>query len=70
MQKPSSSKMQELQRLLLTFRIPESRKTDLRWLRDNVGIQNSGHRDLETVIKLVVELLKEANDTRKNDFLR
>ena len=53
-----------LNKLLETFSLPEEKKNDLNWLNKSVAVQNSGHRDLAEVQKIVVELLNEKNKHR------
>lgn len=56
--------------LLDTFKYPKEKIKDLNWMKNNIEVKNTGHRDLDEVKKIVVELLKEKNKTRVKNFVK
>lgn len=56
--------------LLNTFNCPPEKKNDLLWLKENIAVKNTGHRDLPDVQRIVLELLIEKNKNRVKNFLK
>lgn len=42
-----------LQEILDTMEIPKERKTDIKWLRRNIRINNSNHPDIEEAVEIM-----------------
>lgn len=53
-----------LKELLVTFIFPEDKINDYKWLKANISLTNSTHRDLKEVQNLIIAILKEENKVR------
>lgn len=53
-----------LKELLATFIFPEDKINDYKWLKVNISLTNSTHRDLKEVQNLIIAILKEENKDR------
>lgn len=42
-----------LQEILDTMEIPKERKTDIKWLRRNIRINNSNHPDIDEAVEIM-----------------
>lgn len=50
--------MEKLKEILDQMDVPEMRKSDLGWLKRNLGIRNSGHPLFNQAMELIKELAK------------
>lgn len=51
--------MDTLQEILDTMQVPTARKTDLRWLLRNLGIQNRQHPRFVEAIIIIRQLMRD-----------
>ncbi len=56
--------------LLSTFNIPPDKRNDIEWLKANVVVKNTGHRDITEVNNIMIDILKEKNKERVRNFLK
>jgi hypothetical protein len=61
--------IKRLSKLLETFSIPQEKKTNYIWLKNNLHIGNSGNRNMNEVKNILISLLNLENDNRKNNHL-
>lgn len=57
--------IKKLNSYLATFTIPSDKKTDYKWLLENIHIKNTGHRNLNDVKKILIKILEINNENRK-----
>jgi hypothetical protein len=55
------SPMLTLQSILKNMKIPEERKTDMRWLRRNLGINNGSNHQYEDAMRLIKQIIRGDN---------
>jgi hypothetical protein len=53
-----TSPMLRLQAMLNNMSVPEERKTDLHWLRRNLGINNSDKPQYKDAMRLIKEMIR------------